>query len=49
MGVWQEAADLKFGSGPDPDPADRWDTKRKLFSLAEVRTPLSAGLVTYAF
>ena len=27
---------LDFGSGPDPDPAYQWDTKRKLFSLVEV-------------
>ena len=28
---------LDFGSVLDPDPADQWDTKRKLFRLAEVR------------
>ena len=27
---------LDFGSGPDADPAYQWDTKHKLFSLAEV-------------
>ena len=27
---------LDFGSGPDPDPAYQWDTKCKLFSLAEL-------------
>ena len=26
------------GSGPNPNPAYQWDTKRKLFSLAEVCT-----------
>ena len=24
-----------FGSGPDADPANQWDTKRKLFSQEE--------------
>ena len=27
---------LDFGSGPNPDVARWWDTKRKLFSLEEV-------------
>ena len=35
-----------FGSGPDPDPAYQWDTKRKLFSLAEVCALPSDVLVT---
>ena len=32
---------LDFGS----DPAHQWDTKRKLFSLAEVDAPPSAVIV----
>ena len=35
-----------FGSGPDPDLADHWDTKRKLFSLAEVWALPNAVLVS---
>ena len=34
-----------FGSGPNPDPANQWDIKRKLCSLAEVCALLSAVLV----
>ena len=36
-----------FGSGPDPDPdpAYQWDTKRNLFSLAEVYALLSTIVV----
>ena len=34
-----------FGSGPDPDLAYKWDTKRKLFSLAEACALPSAVLV----
>ena len=37
---------LNFGEDPDPDLAHQWDTKRKLFNLAEVRAPPSAVLVT---
>ena len=31
-------------SSADPDPTRQWDTKRKLFSLAEVRALPSAVL-----
>ena len=34
-----------FGSGLNPDPANQWDTKCKLFSMAEVCTLPSAVLV----
>ena len=44
LGMWQEPADDLI-SGPDSDPADQWDTKRKLFILAEVCAPPSAVLV----
>ena len=40
---------LGFGEGPDPDPAYQWDTKRKVFSLAEVCTPPSVIVVTCVF
>ena len=40
---------LDFGSAPDSDPAHRCDTKRKLFSLAEVCAPPSAVLVFLFF
>ena len=36
---------LDFVSGPDPDPADQWDTKRKLFSRVEVYFLQSAFLI----
>ena len=36
---------LDFGSGSDPDPAHRWDTKHKLFSLVEVYTPPMAIII----
>ena len=38
-----------FGSGPDPDPANQWDTKRKLSSLAEVCDLPSIGRVIHVF
>ena len=38
-----------FSSGPDPDPACWWDTKREPFSLAEVCAPLSVVLVSLIF
>ena len=38
---------LDFDSGTDPDPAYRWDTKLKRFSLAEVCAPPSAVLVLF--
>ena len=38
---------MQIGSGPDADPANRWDTKRKQFSLAETCARLSAVLVYY--
>ena len=34
-----------FGSGPNPDPAYQWDTKCKLFNLAEVCALPNAVLV----
>ena len=34
-----------LGSGPDPDPASHWDTKRKPFGLAEAYALLNAVLV----
>ena len=37
---------FESGSDSDTDPAYQWDTKRKLFSLVEVYTLLSAVLVT---
>ena len=36
---------LDFGSGPNPDAAYQWDTKRELFSLAEVCALPSAVVV----
>ena len=36
-----------FGSGPDADLAYQWDTKNKLFSLAEVFALPSAILVVF--
>ena len=38
-----------FGSGLDPDPAYQWDTKRQLFSLAEVHALPSAVLFLLKF
>jgi len=38
---------LHFGSGPDPDTAHRWDTKRNRLYLAEVCAPPSAVPVNY--
>ena len=38
---------LDFDEYPDPDPAYQWDTKRKLFSLAEVSALPSAVLCYY--
>ena len=35
-----------FGSGPDADPAYKFDTKCKLFSLAEVCALPSAVLIS---
>ena len=40
---------LNFSSGPNPDPAYQWDTKRKLISLAEVCSPPSALLFLLYF
>ena len=34
-----------FGSDQDTDPTFQWETKRKLFSVAEVCAPPSAVLV----
>ena len=36
-----------FGSRPNPDPAYQWDTKRKLFSLADVCAPPYAVIVHF--
>ena len=40
---------LNFNSGPNPDPADQWDTKCKLISLAEVCTLSSVLIVSLVF
>ena len=38
---------LYFDEDLDADPAHQWDTKRKLFSMAEVYGPPSAVLVVH--
>ena len=45
VGLVMRTSWLDFGSGPDGDPAYQWDTKHKLFSLAEVCALPSALLV----
>ena len=40
---------FEFGSGQDPDPADQWDPKHKLFSLAELCALPSAVLDLHCF
>ena len=40
---------LNYTSGQIPDPADKWDTKGKLISLAEVRALPSALLVMISY
>ena len=36
---------LNFRAGPNPDPAYRWDAKRKLFIPVKGSAPLSVVLV----
>ena len=43
----EKISQLNFSSGPNPDPAYQWDTKRKLISMVEVYSSLSALLVIF--
>ena len=49
LGVRRGQIDSIFGEDPDPDRAHLPDTKRELFSMAEVRCPLSAIVVAVRF
>ena len=45
VGCVTKTSRLDFGKDPDLDPAYQWDTKHKLFSLAEVGALQNAVLV----
>ena len=49
LATWQEQAHLDIASGPNPDLAHQWDTKRKLFILAEVCIVRIAVLIVSCF
>ena len=34
VGYMTGTSRFDFGSGPNPDPAYRWDTKRELFTMS---------------
>ena len=48
LGEVTRTSQLGIVSSPDPDPAYQWDTKRKLFNLAEVCAQPSTVLVLIA-
>ena len=47
VGEATRTSSFDFDSGLDPDPDFRCNTKRKLFSIAEVRTPPSTILFCF--